>query len=187
MTGYAKTILPGLALCLAVTIAAVLLQECEVALLGQPYLEALVLAILIGVAVRTAWKPSPLWIPGINVGAKFVLEVAIVLLGASVSAGTILALGPLLIFGIAGIVAVALAASYAIARALGLPLRLAILIACGNSICGNSAIAARTRSAIASRNPGCPENGRILAIAGAFSPTAARARSISSIYWGQPE
>ena len=64
------------------------------------------------------------------------------MLGASVSATTIFALGPVLIFGIAGIVAVAIGTSYAICRALGLPLRLAILVACGNSICGNSAIAA---------------------------------------------
>jgi uncharacterized integral membrane protein (TIGR00698 family) len=52
------------------------------------------------------------------------------------------ALGPLLIFGIAGIVSIAIGTSFAICRALGLPLRMAILIACGNSICGNSAIAA---------------------------------------------
>src|SRR5262249_18964185 len=32
--------------------------------------------------------------------------------------------------------------SYAICRSLGLPQRLSILIACGNSICGNTAIAA---------------------------------------------
>jgi uncharacterized integral membrane protein (TIGR00698 family) len=40
------------------------------------------------------------------------------------------------------IVVVALGASYLIGRALGLPQRMAILIACGNSICGNSAIVA---------------------------------------------
>ena len=142
MAGYVKNLRPGLALCLAITAAAALLQALEMRLAGSAYLEALVLAILIGVAVRTAWKPGPDFVPGINFSAKLVLEFAIVLLGASVSATTIFALGPLLIFGIAGIVAIALAASYAIARALGLPLRLAILIACGNSICGNSAIAA---------------------------------------------
>src|SRR6185436_14460717 len=40
------------------------------------------------------------------------------------------------------IVALAIATSYLISRLLGLPLRMSILIACGNSICGNSAIAA---------------------------------------------
>jgi uncharacterized integral membrane protein (TIGR00698 family) len=88
------------------------------------------------------WKPGPRWQPGINFSAKFVLELAIVMLGAAVSVSTIVALGPQLIVGIACIVAVALGVSYLMCRALGLPQRMAILIACGNSICGNSAIAA---------------------------------------------
>src|SRR5207248_8697519 len=59
-----------------------------------------------------------------------------------VSAGAIMALGPILIVGIVCIVAIAIGTSYCICRLLGLPQRMAILIACGNSICGNSAIAA---------------------------------------------
>jgi uncharacterized integral membrane protein (TIGR00698 family) len=47
-----------------------------------------------------------------------------------------------LIVGIACIVAVAIGSSYVICHAIGLPQRMSILIACGNSICGNSAIAA---------------------------------------------
>jgi uncharacterized integral membrane protein (TIGR00698 family) len=139
---HVKRLAPGIVLCLAITAAAELLQAAEVAAVGEPYLEALVLAILLGVAVRTAWTPSPHWRPGVAFSAKFVLECAIVMLGASVSIATIVALGPILIVGIAGIVAVAIGVSYAICRALGLPLRLSVLIACGNSICGNSAIAA---------------------------------------------
>jgi uncharacterized integral membrane protein (TIGR00698 family) len=54
----------------------------------------------------------------------------------------IVASGPELLAGIAVTVVAALAASYATSRALGLPQRISILIACGNSICGNSAIAA---------------------------------------------
>jgi uncharacterized integral membrane protein (TIGR00698 family) len=135
-------ILPGVVVCVAITIAAILLQQAEVYFAGQPYLEAIVLAILLGVACRTVWVPGPRWIPGISFSAKFVLEIAIVLLGASVSIATILALGPVLIVGIACIVAVAIGCSYVISRAMGLPQRTSILIACGNSICGNSAIAA---------------------------------------------
>jgi uncharacterized integral membrane protein (TIGR00698 family) len=135
-------LLPGVLLCIAITVAALLLQVVEVHFAGQPYLEALVLAILLGVVIRTAWQPGPRWQPGINFSAKFVLEFAIVMLGASVSAATIAALGPALIIGIASIVAVAIGTSYLICRALGLKQRLAILVACGNSICGNSAIAA---------------------------------------------
>ncbi len=114
----------------------------EIRLAGQAYLEALVLAILLGVALRTAWTPGPRWHPGIAFSAKTLLEIAVVLLGASVSARTVLALGPRLLVGIMLVVAVAIVTSYGISRALGLRQRMAILVACGNSICGNSAIAA---------------------------------------------
>jgi len=140
--GHLHRYLPGIVLCVAITLAATLLQAIEVKLVGQPYLEALVLAILIGVAIRATWTPDLRWIPGIVFSAKFILEFAIVLLGASVSITMIAALGPLLILGIASIVAVAIGASFLLCRAFGLPQRMSILIACGNSICGNSAIAA---------------------------------------------
>jgi uncharacterized integral membrane protein (TIGR00698 family) len=135
-------LLPGLLLCIGLTLAATLLQKVEVGIFGEPYLEALVLAILIGVAVRAAWTPGPVWEVGIKFSAKILLEIAVVLLGASVSVSTVLALGPILILGIAIVVVAAIASSYGICRALGLPQRMAILVACGNSICGNSAIAA---------------------------------------------
>ncbi|MDB5360779.1 MAG: hypothetical protein JWO51_2076 [Rhodospirillales bacterium] len=135
-------LIPGLLLCGGVTLAAMALQILEERVLGRPYLEALVLAILLGTLVRSVWTPHRRWLPGINFSAKFLLEVAVMLLGASISVQTILAVGPGLLLGIAGIVMVAIPASYMLGRALGLPQRIAILIACGNSICGNSAIAA---------------------------------------------
>ena len=136
------TMLPGLLLCVGVTALATALQRIEVRLAGEAYLEALVLAILLGVAIRTAWTPGDRWQPGVAFSAKILLEIAVVLLGAAVSARTVLALGPALLGGIVLVVAVAIATSYAIGRLLGLPQRMAILVACGNSICGNSAIAA---------------------------------------------
>jgi uncharacterized integral membrane protein (TIGR00698 family) len=77
-----------------------------------------------------------------RISAKFVLECAIVMLGALISAATVFSLGPSLILGIALIVSITIGASYTICRLFGLTQRLSILIACGNSICGNSAIAA---------------------------------------------
>ena len=133
---------PGVALCAAVSAVATLIEKIEVYFAGQSYLEALVIAILLGVLVRTFWAPGPAWHAGIAFSAKTLLEIAVVLLGASLSAATVWALGPILLIGIATIVAIAIASSYAICRAFGLPQRMAILIACGNSICGNSAIAA---------------------------------------------
>ncbi|MBP0443347.1 putative sulfate exporter family transporter [Roseomonas sp. SSH11] len=135
-------LLPGVLLCAAVTLAALGLARMEEAVFGRAWLEALVLAILLGTVIRTAWKPGPRWKPGIDFSAKMLLEVAVVLLGASLSVATILAVGPALLLGIALVVAVAIMASYGICRLLGLPARMAVLVACGNSICGNSAIAA---------------------------------------------
>jgi uncharacterized integral membrane protein (TIGR00698 family) len=135
-------IAPGLLLCLGVSLAALGLERIEARLAGTAWLEALVLAILVGTAVRTTWTPGRRWTAGIDFSAKFLLEVAVVLLGASVSARTVLAAGPGLLLGIAAVVVLAISCSYGIGRLLGLPHRMATLIACGNSICGNSAIAA---------------------------------------------
>jgi uncharacterized integral membrane protein (TIGR00698 family) len=134
--------LPGLLLCLGVTLAALLLEHLEATLFGRAWLEALVLAILLGTALRSLWTPGPRFKPGIDLSAKLLLEIAVMLLGASVSAATVLAVGPGMLLGIALVVAAAIGASFLICRLLGLPRRMAILVACGNSICGNSAIAA---------------------------------------------
>ncbi len=137
-----KRIFPGLGLCIAVTGAATLLAVAERAWLGGTWLEPLVLAILLGLVIRAVWTPSQTWRPGIAFAAKQLLEVAVVLLGASVSAGTVMGLGGKALLGIAGAVALSIALSYAIGRGFRLHPRLALLVACGNSICGNSAIAA---------------------------------------------
>ncbi|WP_391345534.1 YeiH family protein [Azospirillum sp. A23] len=139
---HIRGLLPGLALCVGVTALAFAAAKAEMALFGEAWIEALVLAILIGTTLRTAWAPSASWQPGIAFSAKILLEVAVVLLGASVSAATILSAGPALLLGIAGVVALALLAGFGIGRLLGLPVRMAVLVACGNAICGNSAIAA---------------------------------------------
>jgi uncharacterized integral membrane protein (TIGR00698 family) len=138
-------ILPGLLLCAVVTTAAVGLEHLEIALFGRAWLESLVLAIVLGTTLRTLAPASTLWTrgaAGIQFSAKTLLELAVLLLGASVSAGALLAKGWMLLVGIAGVVLLAIVSSYAIGRLSGLPAKLAILIACGNSICGNSAIAA---------------------------------------------
>ncbi len=133
---------PGVALCGALTLAAIGLQALEEQWAGRPYLEALVIAILLGTAVRTAWTPGGRWVPGIGFSAKTLLEVAVMLLGASISVQAIAEAGFGLVLGIAVVVAVAIGASYSLCRLVGLPSRMAVLVACGNSICGNSAIAA---------------------------------------------
>ena len=135
-------LLPGLGLAGAVSVASLAIAAVETRLFGHPIIEGLVVAILIGMVVRTAWTPPPNAAPGVRFAAKEVLEVAIVLLGASVDLPLLLRSGPSLALGIVLLVAIGLTASYGIGRLIGLPHNLAVLVACGNSICGNSAIAA---------------------------------------------
>ncbi|CAM5762481.1 YeiH family protein [Bosea minatitlanensis] len=135
-------LLPGFLLCALISAAAYGLEHLETRLAGRAWFEALVLAILIGTLVRSVWTPSAPWRAGIAFSAKTVLEIAVVLLGASLNVAMLVAAGPGLIVGIAVVVALALAASFLLGRMLGLPKRMAVLVACGNSICGNSAIAA---------------------------------------------
>lgn len=135
-------LIPGILLCILVAGVSAGLEAAERRWFAHPYVEALVLAILLGMAVRSFWNPPLRWQAGIAFSAKQLLEVAVMLLGASISFAAIAASGAALLGAIAGVVIVTLAFSFGIARMLGLPTRLSILIACGNSICGNSAIAA---------------------------------------------
>lgn len=133
---------PGLALCVFLAATAGGLQALELRFLGRAWLEPIVLAILLGAAVRTVWSPDAVWSPGVGFSARVVLEIAVVLLGATVSAGALAAAGVRLLLAIVVVVALAVAGGYAIGRLLRLPHRMALLIACGNAICGNTAIAA---------------------------------------------
>jgi uncharacterized integral membrane protein (TIGR00698 family) len=136
------SLLPGLVLCLIVTGAAYALQSAEAALLGKAWVEALVLAIVLGATARSLWTPQEDWRAGVEFSAKYLLEIAVVLLGAAVSTQMLIDAGPFLLIGVFMVVAAAIVISFGIGKALGLPTRMALLVACGNSICGNSAIAA---------------------------------------------
>ncbi|WP_295533949.1 putative sulfate exporter family transporter [uncultured Thioclava sp.] len=137
-----RKLAPGVVLSAGVGALAVLGGQVESVLFRAQWLEPLVLAILFGAVLRTLWAPGTQFSAGIRFSAKTVLEIAIVLLGASVSAQTLLAVGPELLIGIVAVVALVVPGSYLLGRAFGLPARMALLIACGNGICGNSAIAA---------------------------------------------
>lgn len=135
-------ILPGVTLSGLVAATAYALEAGERQLLGRSWIEPLVLAIIVGTAVRSLWTPSAKWRAGIVFSAKTLLEIAIVALGAGVSGAALLGAGAGLLIGIPVVVALAVLVGFGIGRVLGLPSRMAMLVACGNAICGNSAIAA---------------------------------------------
>jgi uncharacterized integral membrane protein (TIGR00698 family) len=132
----------GILLCAGITALALTAQALELRSFGHPYVEALVLAILFGAVLRAAWTPERRFQAGIAFSAKQLLEIAVMLLGASLDLSLVTRSGVALLAVIVAVVVASLGVSYGASRMLGLPNRLAILVACGNSICGNSAIAA---------------------------------------------
>ena len=98
-------LLPGVLATLAVTAVAIGLEHAEVHLLHGRWIESLVLAILVGIVVRSCFDLPETLEAGIQFCAKTVLEVAVVLLGASISISAIEDAGPLLVAAIVVIVA----------------------------------------------------------------------------------
>jgi uncharacterized integral membrane protein (TIGR00698 family) len=111
--------------------------------LGQALIEPLVVALLLGVVLRNVLPALAYRLqPGANLAAKQMLEIGVAVLGASVFFPEILKVGPALLALVVLGVSAGIGVSFLIGRALGLEPKLAVLVAVGNSICGNSAIAA---------------------------------------------
>jgi uncharacterized integral membrane protein (TIGR00698 family) len=136
------SLIPGILLATVVSLVSLAIANVEERVFGHAIIEGLVVAILVGMIVRTLWTPPASMSAGVSFTAKQVLEVAIFLLGASVDLPLLLRAGPPLAIGIVLLVILGICGSYSIGRMMGLPHKLAVLVACGNSICGNSAIAA---------------------------------------------
>ena len=142
LTSRLTSILPGVLVAVLVGVASFIVAEGETRLLGHPVIEALVVALVLGMLIRFVWRPNATYEPGIRFAGKEVLEVSVVLLGISVDLPLLVRAGPALGIAIVAIVVLGLVLGRLIARALGLEPRLATLVATGNAICGNSAIAA---------------------------------------------
>lgn len=138
----AGRLLPGLLLAAAIGAIALGLEAVEKVALGQPIIEGLVAAILVGMVVRNLLTLPASTDAGVKFSAKQVLEVAVCVLGATIDLRQVLAAGPALLLAIALGVSGGIAVSFTLGRTVGLGGKLAILVAVGNSICGNSAIAA---------------------------------------------
>ncbi len=107
-----------------------------------PLLGSLVIAIFIGILIRNTYGLPASFAKGSKLAAKQLLELGIVLLGATFSFADLAKVGPKVLIIIGLCIGLGIIVGQLISRALGLSRRLGILIAVGNSICGNSAIAA---------------------------------------------
>ncbi len=146
--GHVRRILPGLVVSVAVALAAYALS------LAVPAASTALVAILLGaLAANTGLLPGALR-PGLDVAAKPVLRIGIVLLGLQLALGDILALGAGMIVLIVAVVAGGTAAGILLGRVLRVPRTQALLVACGFSICGAAAVAAAAGALTPERREG---------------------------------
>lgn len=139
---HLQSILPGMLLCLLLSAFAVVLEMAERRLLGKAWLESLNLALLLGVGIRTACKPGPRWAAGTKFCSRTLLNIAIVCLGASFAPNAVFGAGLHLLLAVVALVASSIVFTLLVGSLAGLPMQQRVLVACGNAICGNSAIMA---------------------------------------------
>jgi len=134
---------PGLALVVVVAAIAWTIAEVEKDLIDNAVVDALVLAIVAGVILRNILSLPSAIDAGAKYASKQVLEVSVLLLGASIDVMQIVEAGLELLLLIAFSVIGGLAFTWFVGHyLLGLGSRLSVLVGVGNSICGNSAVAA---------------------------------------------
>lgn len=141
MTNKVKSyvnLLPGFGLALIIAAVAKWLES----LLPIHIIGASVIALFIGMIINNFWKPSKLIAGGLKFTSKKVLKFAIILLGASLSIGTILEVGKMSLVVMCFTLLTCFGGGYFVGKALGLNWKLSNLISAGTGICGGSAIAA---------------------------------------------
>ena len=131
------SLLPGLGLTLIIAGAARWLES----LLPIHLIGASVIALFIGMFIHNFRKPDDIFATGLKFTSKKVLKFAIILLGASLSIGTILQVGKLSLLVMLFTLLTCFGGGYFVGRALGLNWKLSNLISAGTGICGGSAIA----------------------------------------------
>lgn len=134
---YLKLV-PGFGLALVIAAVAKFLES----LLPVHLIGASVIALFLGMIINHFAKPSAMLASGLKFTSKKVLKFAIILLGASLSIGTVLQVGKLSLAVMCFTLLTCFGGGYFIGKALGLNWKLSNLISAGTGICGGSAIAA---------------------------------------------
>lgn len=131
-------LIPGFAVALAIATVARFIEG----LLPIHLIGASVIALFIGMFLNKLCKPNETVKKGLKFTSKKVLKFAIILLGASLSIGTILEVGKMSLMVMCFTLLTCFGGGYFIGKALGLNWKLSNLISAGTGICGGSAIAA---------------------------------------------
>jgi uncharacterized integral membrane protein (TIGR00698 family) len=135
------SVLPGLALVVAVALAARyahgLVPPATGKLVGE-----VIFAVLAGLVIGNVLRIPKLAQPGITFAFQTLLRAAIVLLGATFSFTTALSIGGRALLMVVVLMTLALVTAHALGWFLGVSSRLRTLIGVGTAVCGNTAISA---------------------------------------------
>ncbi len=132
-----KKFTPGIVAALAIAALSKWLES----LLPIHLIGASVIALFIGMLLNYFWHPA--WLkPGLTFTSKKILKFAIILLGLSLSIGTVLQVGKLSLCVMVFTLATCFGGGYLVGKALKLNWKTSNLISAGTGICGGSAIAA---------------------------------------------
>ncbi len=125
----------GLVLCIIIGIAALLLS-------AYIPLGAITISILLGVVIGNIIKPGEIFEKGIAISGKYILSIAIALMGVNLDFFILKELGYRSILIIIAALVVTIFSSITLAGIFKFDRKFALLLGIGNGICGSSAIAA---------------------------------------------
>jgi uncharacterized integral membrane protein (TIGR00698 family) len=135
------SVLPGLALVVAIALAARVVHDRVPRHFGSLVGEV-IFAVALGLLVGNIFRIPKLAQPGIRFAFQTVLRAAIVLLGATFSFTAALSIGGRAIGMVVALMTLALITAHLLGRVLETPGKLASLIGVGTAVCGNTAISA---------------------------------------------
>jgi uncharacterized integral membrane protein (TIGR00698 family) len=133
-----RSLLPGILLCLGLALAGQQLATAPLLKILGP----LTLALVLGIALRTAAGPLPWSDAGSRLCARPILRLGVLLMGARLDFGLVSKVGPRVLLLDLTLICAGLVGIARLARALAVPPKLATLLAVGTSICGASAVVA---------------------------------------------
>ena len=127
----------GVAICIAVAVLSIMLER----LIPGEILGSSIIALFMGTIINSFFHPD--WIqPALKFTSKRILKVAIILLGASLSVGTIMSVGKMTFFVMFFTFAMCFGGGFFVRKLFDLNWKLSNLISTGTGICGGSAVAA---------------------------------------------
>ena len=127
----------GVVICIIVAVLSVMLER----IIPGKILGSSIIALFLGTIINSFFHPD--WIkPALKFTSKKILKLAIILLGASLSVGTIMSVGKMTFFVMIFTFAMCFGGGYFVRKVFGLNWKLSNLISAGTGICGGSAIAA---------------------------------------------